>query len=173
MAIFLTKNTNIECERKFLIKYPDIEELKKQPGCVVTEMEQTYLLCQNGSMRVRKAVREGKTEYIRNIKRRISDVSRYEDEKIISGETYSELLLCKDTDRNTVVKTRLAFPYKGHIAEIDVYPFWNDRAVLEIELESESEEFEIPPMIYVIKEITDDGRYSNKALAKEIVTEQI
>ena len=56
---------------------------------------------------------------------------------------------------------------------MDVYPFWSDRAVLEVELESEDEAFDIPPFISVIKEVTGDKRYSNKALAKEIVTEEL
>jgi len=166
-------NNGIERERKFLIKYPDTELLMAQDGCTVTDIRQTYLLCHDGSMRVRKAVCNGKTVYIRNIKRRISDMSHYEDERCVSEETYSELLLCADSERKPVSKIRYAVPYMGHVAEIDVYPFWKDRAVLEVELSSENESFELPPYITVIKEVTGDKRYSNKALAKEIVTEEL
>lgn len=170
-------NTNkaekIECEKKLLIAFPDTDLLKSQGGCTVTEMEQTYLLSGNGSMRVRKATRNGETKYIRNIKKRISDMSSYEDEKEISEEAYNELLLCADPERSTVRKTRYAFPYGKHIIEIDVYPFWSDRAVLEIELDAEDEEYEIPSCITVLKDVTNDKRYSNRALAREIITEEV
>lgn len=160
-----------ECEKKFLIAYPDIDLLISQDGCTVTEIEQTYLLCANGSMRVRKAIRDGEVKYIRNIKKRITDMSSYEDETEISEEAYNELLLCKDPERSTVLKTRYAFPYKGHIMETDVYPFWSDRAVLEIELGAESEAYEIPSCFAILKDVTSDKRYSNRALAREIITE--
>lgn len=163
----------IETERKFLIKYPDTDFLASLPDCRVLEMEQTYLLCDDGSMRVRKSVCDGKFEYFRNIKKRISDISHFEDEKIISEETYSELLFCADKSRKTVCKTRYAFPFGKHIIEVDVYPFWNDRAVFEVELGNEDEQFEIPDFLEIIKEVTHDKRYSNKALAKEIITEKL
>ena len=100
-------------------------------------------------------------------------MSHYEDEKIISEETYNELLLCADEKRRTIKKTRYTIPYAMHIMEIDIYPFWKDRAILEVELQAEDEPFGIPPYIEIIKEVTSDKRYSNKALAKEIVTEEI
>lgn len=167
----MSEDKNIECERKFLIKYPDVDALRKKQGCRVLEISQTYLLCADGSMRVRKTVSDGSAEYFRNIKKRITDMSGYEDEKLISEETYSELLLCADSERKTIEKTRYAFPYLDHIIEVDVYPFWNDRAVFEVELGSEDEEFGIPSDLEIIKEVTSDKRYSNRALAKEIVTE--
>lgn len=167
------ESTKTETERKFLIRYPNTHELSKKEGCEIFRLEQTYLLCDNGSLRVRKSEHCGNTEYIRNIKRRISDMSHYEDEKNISEETYNELLLCADTDRCTIKKTRYAIPHGMFLMEIDIYPFWQDRAILEVELRSEDEPFEIPPYIQIIKEVTFDGRYSNKALAKEIITEEI
>ena len=167
------ENAKTETERKFLIKHPDPGELSQKKDCKIFHIEQTYLLSDNGSLRVRKSEHCGSTMYIRNIKRKISDMSHYEDEKCVSEETYNELLLCSDTERCTIKKTRYAIPYGTHIMEIDVYPFWQDRAILEVELGAEDEPFEIPTYIEVIKEVTFDKRYSNKALAKEIKTEEI
>ena len=39
---------------------------------------------------------------------------------------------------------------------------------MEIELDSEQREVALPPFIKVIKEVTEDGRYTNAALAKEV-----
>ena len=63
--------------------------------------------------------------------------------------------------------------YSGQLFELDIYPFWNDRATLEIELSDENENFELPPFIEVIKEVTDDDRYKNRSLSYEIVNEEI
>lgn len=167
----MTKKPNTEIERKFLIRYPDREYLEKSPDCRIFEFEQTYLLCDDGSMRVRKSESCGKTEYIRNIKKRISDMTHLEDERVISEETYRELLLCADKSRNVITKTRYKIPFENHTMEIDIYPFWNDRAVLEVELSEENEKFSVPQYIEIIKEVTYDKRYSNKALAKEIINE--
>ena len=53
----------------------------------------------------------------------------------------------------------------GKYIEIDVFPFWKDKAYLEIELISEDEKVEIPPFIEIIKEVTQDKRYTNKSIA--------
>lgn len=50
--------------------------------------------------------------------------------------------------------------------ELDIYPFWKDKAILEIELASEDEEISIPNEIKIIKEVTDDENYKNANLAK-------
>ena len=59
-------------------------------------------------------------------------------------------------------------PYDGKDFEIDVYPFWQDKAVMEIELTDEMETVMLPPEIEIIKEVTGDRRYTNAALAKAI-----
>ncbi len=163
----------LEIERKFLIKFPDISKLALIPGCKITQITQTYLLCQNGCLRVRKSVCDGKTVFKRTQKTKISDITRLEDEKEISQETYNELLLCADGKRTPVLKTRYAFPHNDRIIEIDVYPFWTDRAVAEIELQAENETIDFPNFLQIIKEVTHDNRYSNKSLAKQIITEPL
>jgi len=50
--------------------------------------------------------------------------------------------------------------------EIDIYPFWNDKAILEIESCSEDEPVNIPKEIKIIKEVTADEKYKNKSLAE-------
>ncbi len=173
MGDTLDKNIPLETERKFLIRYPDTAILSAQVGCRVLKIVQTYLLCDTGSLRVRKTVENGKTEYRLNEKRRVSELTHEEYEKVISEEAYTELLRCADSSRKPVSKTRYAFPFGTHIIELDVYPFWKDRAILEIELKCENEEYEIPDFITVIKEVSGDKRYSNKALAKELIMEKL
>ena len=99
------------------------------------------------------------------MKTRVSNMRRVEIENEISEREYNEYLRFADPKRRTIYKTRYCLEYKNQLFEIDVYPFWSDRAVMEIELEDESQRIRFPEMIDIIREITDDGRYTNKALA--------
>lgn len=55
--------------------------------------------------------------------------------------------------------------YQNKYLEIDIYPFWKDKAILEIELSDEKEQFKLPPQINIIKEVTDDIYYKNSSIA--------
>ena len=51
--------------------------------------------------------------------------------------------------------------------KIDVYPFWRDHAILEIESDSETE-FHVPDFVEVVSDITGDERFFNRSLAKAL-----
>ena len=70
-------------------------------------------------------------------------------------------------------KERILLKSGNHTFEIDIYPFWGDRAIMEVELSSEEEAFTVPAGIEIIKEVSDDKRYKNAALAKEIPNDVI
>ena len=85
----------------------------------------------------------------------------------------AEISKASDPDKKTVYKTRYAFPYGSHTVEIDVYPFWSDRAILEVELSEENEIFKIPDSIRIIKEVSEDSRYKNTNIANCIPMDDI
>lgn len=58
-------------------------------------------------------------------------------------------------------------------AEVDVFPFWQDRAFCEVELPDEATVVTLPEFLDVIREVTEDKRYTNLALAREIPMEEI
>ena len=159
-----------EIERKFLIKYPCVETLLKNPLCRQLDIEQFYL---NGGGRVRKIKENGKITYIKTVKKHITDIKREEREWEIGEDEYLSELENKADGTNIIKKTRYAYPFENLIFEIDVFLFWNDRAFLEIELEEENQEFSLPCFIEIIKEVTSDKRYNNSSLAREIITEEI
>ena len=64
-------------------------------------------------------------------------------------------------------------PYAGHVLEFDIYPFWTDRAILEIELEHENEGAALPEYVRVIRDVSADYRYKNRQLAENVVMEEI
>ena len=96
-----------------------------------------------------------------------------EDEGLISREEYEAYCAERNPELNTILKTRWRIPYAGQVLEFDVYPFWTDRAVLEIELDSEDQQPVIPEWVRVIKDVTADFRYKNAALARQIPMDEI
>ncbi len=162
----MNKTENLEIERKFLIKYPDVAMLEGFEDAQKVEIVQTYTL---SGTRLR-IWREGdKVSYIKTVKTHLTDLTRIEEESEISKEEYEELL---KTATSELKKTRYRIPYGGHLLEIDLFPFWSKQAFLEIELDSEDEKFSIPDYLTVIKEITEDKSYRNYALSKKIPKEE-
>lgn len=160
------ENEPYEVERKYLIRRPDEAWLKTLPDR--SEIEQTYLVTQKDGERgrVRKRTRDGAAVYTHTVKRRINDLRAVELEREIDAAEYARFLELADPKRRTLYKTRYCLPYRGQLFEIDVYPFWADRAIMEIELEDEAQPVELPPDIEMIEEVSSDRRYSNAALAR-------
>ena len=159
---------HFEIERKFLIRYPDTKVLAGMGEW--SEIEQTYLK-ETGdgfSARVRKRGRDGQYTYTHTVKQHITDIRRVEIEREIDAAEYAELLKKADPKRQTIYKTRWVIPYAGKCFEIDLFPFWTDRAFMEIELSDENEAVDFPSVIEIIREVTDDKRYTNSALSMEI-----
>ena len=63
-------------------------------------------------------------------------------------------------------KERYCLSENGFYYEIDIYPEWKDKAIMEIELHSEDQEIVFPEGMDVIREVTDDPSYSNHELAR-------
>ena len=162
-----------EIERKYLISMPDPDYLRDNAS--PTEIVQTYLLppAPHINARVRKRGRDGDWTYTHTEKTRLSDLRRIENERRISREEYETLLQNADPDRNVIQKTRWVLPWKGQNFEIDIFPFWTDRALMELELEDEAQTIELPPRIRVLLEVTADYRYLNSSLSKTIPYEEI
>lgn len=163
-------SVNTEIERKFLIARPTDEYLSSLPH---TEITQTYLKNDLAGVteRVRKRGNESGYVYTHTTKRRIDHMSSFEDEDEISENEYALLLTRQDKDRNVILKTRYLIKKGYYTFEIDVYPFWKKQAVMEVELESEGEEFELPESITVLREVTGNHAYSNARMAKRIPEE--
>ena len=162
---------HLEIERKYLIRMPDAALLSRLPA---SEIEQVYILSADGTReRVRRRAYSDRTEYTHTAKKRVSELTRVEREEEIGEERYRELLGRADPSRRPVRKTRLIYEYDAQPFEIDVFPFWEDRALMELELHDEDEEPRFPPGIEIIREVTHEGRYTNSAIAREIPREEI
>lgn len=166
IASFLGEPVPYEIERKFLIEYPDIEWLESNPNCHKVQIIQTYLnSASDEEIRVRQRGENGNFIYFKTIKKKVTDVKRVEIEDRLSQQEYLSLLMNADTSKRQIRKDRYCLTYNNQYFEIDVYPFWKDKAIAEIELSNENMEIDFPAEIKVIKEVTDDNEYKNSSLA--------
>ena len=164
---FLGEPEPYEIERKYLIEYPDIKWLESNPSCRRIEIIQTYLNSAAGEeVRIRQRGFGGNYLYYQTIKRKVSDIKRVEIERRLSQAEYLKLLMEADTAKRQIRKTRYCLTYDNQYFEIDVYPFWTDKAIAEIELSGENVAVAFPKQLKVIREVTGDEAYKNASLAK-------
>ena len=166
IAAFLGEPEPCEIERKYLIEYPDVKQLEQNPNCQKVEIIQTYLRCAGDEeVRIRQRGLDGHYIYVKTVKKKLSEVKRIEVEKRLTQDEYLTLLMEADASKKQIRKTRYCLTYEGQYFEIDVYPFWQDRAIMEIELREEGQKIQFPKEIKIIKEVTEDDRYKNSSLA--------
>ena len=167
IAFFLGEPEPYEIERKYLIEYPDIDWLESIPNCRKVEIIQTYLKTpEEGNVRIRRRGIDGNYVYFKTIKRKITEVKRIEIESRLSEDEYTRLLENRGYDKQQLAKTRYCLTYDSQYFEIDVYPFWTDRAVMEIELKDENDEIRFPAELKIIREVTEEDEYKNSSLAR-------
>ena len=162
-----------EIERKFLIRRPD--EAWLNAAAERSEIVQTYLVEPEGGgrARVRMRSRGGVTQYTHTVKRRVNDLRAEEWEREIDEAEYAQLLKLADPTRETLHKTRYCLPYEGQIFEIDLYPFWTEQAIMEIELTDEGQPVRFPPEVEILREVSADRSYSNAALARRLACKEL
>lgn len=162
---------HLEIERKYLIRMPDAALLSSLPS---SRIEQIYILtAENGRERIRCRETDGKKIFTHTVKQRLSDLTRIEIENEISAEDYHVLSLMKDPDRGVIRKTRYLYDYHKQVFEIDVFPFWEDRALMELELSSEDQVVLLPPDVAVVRDVTAEKDYTNAAIARSIPYETL
>lgn len=146
----------VEIERKFLVSSEEWRE-----DADGTLLRQGYLNTgKNCIVRVRTA---GDKAYL-TIKGATTGISRPEYEYEIPLDD-ANVLLETLAQQPIIEKVRYCIPRQGHVWEVDEFLGKNSGLVLaEVELEDEGECVNKPG--WVGKEVTDDARYRNAALAR-------
>jgi adenylate cyclase len=149
----------VEIERKFLVNKEKWQSLEKPKGVY---MRQGYL---NDGVNCTVRVRETETEGFLTIKGRSEGIARAEFEYAIPKADAWQML--ETLAKTQLEKTRYKIMVGQHIWEVDIFHGANDGLILaEIELEYSDEAFELPN--WVEKEVSDDPRYYNSNLAKNV-----
>ena len=168
ISSFLGEPEPMEIERKYLIAYPNLKEHEKYPNCRKVDIVQIYLQSDSDSeeVRIRQRGQDGNYIYFKTRKRKVGNGKRIEIEERLSQEEYLSLIPMADPACRPVRKQRYCLSENGLYYEIDIYPDWQDKAIMEIELRTEKQEIVFPDCVKVIREVTDDDSFSNHALAK-------
>ena len=166
MISFLGEPEPVSMQRKYLIEYPDLEWLEKNPYSRKVDIKQTYIKTPlKEEYRIRQSGENGHYTYYENAKIRIDGLKRLQQERRLTQREYADLLLLADPDLKTIEKTRYYLTYDRQYFQIDLYDFWDDQAIAEIVVSTEDTPVRFPEEIKVIKEVTDDPAYKNIALA--------
>ncbi len=168
ITAFLGEPAPMEIERKYLISRPDGRALESRPNCEKVDIVQTYLRSEDPAeeRRIRRRGSHGSYVYFMTRKRKAGGIRRVEIEERLSRREYIALLSEADPDYRPIRKERYCLSENGLYYEIDVFPEWKDKALMEVELHSEGQEIVFPEGIDVIREVTEDPAYSNHALAR-------
>ena len=169
IAAVLGEPNPYEIERKFLIEMPDIEYLESLPNCEKVKIVQTYLNSSDDEeIRIRQRGNNGSYTYSKTRKINVDSMKRIEIETRLTQEEYINELLNADPTRGQIIKERYCLCYKNQYFEIDIYPFWDDKAIAEIELISEEQKIDIPAFLNVIDEVTDNNNFKNSEIARQL-----
>lgn len=156
----------LEIERKFLIEYPDLQLLDEMEVCRRIPITQAYLTTpEEGRFRIRKRGDGGDVLYIKTVKHKINDLIRIEIEDYISEKEFYSYLNRRECIEGIISKDRYCFVWDSQYFELDVYPFWRDRATLELELLSENQQYRLPDFVKLIRDVSLEKEYRNKHLA--------
>lgn len=175
---FLGEPVPKEIEKKYLIEYPDTKRLMQMPNCQKSTITQIYLKSEPGTdRRIRQRDQGGHITYTYTEKRPVEQSDgtfvRYEDERQISVKEYNALLKEADYRKHTIVKDRYHIVENELVYEIDIYPFWNDRAIMEVELDDENDVVVIPEFVNVVRDITSETPYKNASLATNFEIDEL
>lgn len=148
----------LEIERKFLVT----SDLYKKEAFSKKRIIQGYLNS-NPERTVRIRIKEDKAYLTIKGKSNATGISRFEWEKEIAVEEATHLLLL--CEEGVIDKTRFEVKVGNHTYEVDAFYGENEGLEMaEIELQSETEQFEKPD--WLGDEVTNDKRYYNSYLSK-------
>ena len=115
----MTEGKHYEIERKYLIRYPNIQTLLAQKDVEQWEIVQIYLTVSGPgeTRRIRQVVSGGEIKYYKTFKRHLSSVKNEEDEGEIDQMEYIRLSKEQQPGCKPLNKTRYRIPYEGHVLE--------------------------------------------------------
>ncbi len=165
---------NYEIERKYIIKMP-VRAVLFGDAQRVLNITQAYIGMNTDGFncRIRRIIENAKPTYIFTEKKNINGIKRIENECFIDESTYNHFYKNRLKNRNVIEKTRFVIQKNGFNYEIDVFPFWKNQALMEIELENENV---MPPElegIEIVSDVTFDAEYSNFAISLRIPDETV
>lgn len=159
----------IEVERKYLVAPVDLATERVHFADVA--IEQFYLAIPDAHdrvVRVRRRKQYGVPTFYKTTKHDIAPGVRGETERFIDAREYEWSRSFTEPGTRVIRKTRRCFVYENQYFELDAFHdgVLPGAMLLEIELTDINDKVTIPPFVRVIEDVTNDPRYTNRALAK-------
>lgn len=167
ISVFLGEPGPTKIRKKFLVENPDLDWLASLPNCRRVEIIQTYLKSEaNEEVRIRQWGADSSYIYYMTRKKKDASGKTLKTERRLTQEEYLTRLMDADFTKRQIRKTRYCLTHGTLYYEIDFYPFWDDQAMVEVEVNSDEQELSLLKQFKVIREVTDDPAYSSAALAQ-------
>jgi CYTH domain-containing protein len=157
----------IEIERKFLVTR--VLDGRVRTDGKTKAIVQVYLTPEEGFTSERLRVEIGLDYKLWHTRKRKIATGTHDETtvEVSTRQHEEELMQRRIPGSDTIVKTRHVFDYDGQCFELDYFHGHLDGLmVLEIELPSIDTDVRLPPFLVIEKEVTNDVRYSNAALAQ-------
>lgn len=157
-------------QEKIIVKKPTIEYLlgkKAQKRSII----QVYLKSNGKEERRIRMMGDGSNFVYYLTKKAVGNYNDY-IEKSISKDVYDALMLEMDTKRRPIIKDRWYFSEGSTYYNLDIYPNWENHAVLEIRGSREDVTIKLPKDMVEVRNVTGDIRFSNYSLSKDFIAEK-
>ena len=158
ISLFLGEEGPYETQRKFLIKKPDLDLLNKLHNCNKVKVIEIYLNEEKNT--ISKLIQRGINSNNTNSKITINKDKNVETETRLTQDAYIEELINIDTSKKIIIKDRYCLTVNSVYYEIDIYEHLEDKAICEVEL-TRSSELQLPSIIEVIEDITNNEEYTS------------
>ena len=170
ISAFLGEPRPLETRRKFLIRRPDIRQLENRPSCQGVDILQAYLHSEiPGEMiRIRQRGSNGNYVYFKTRKRNLDNHQRIELEERLTRSEFEDLLAQRDRAYHVIRKRRYCLSENGLYYNIDLFPQWQEQALMEIETYARDDRVIMPDGIELIREVTGEEAYSNPFISKNM-----
>lgn len=167
MSAFLGESMPARRRKKFLVELPDRAWLESLPNCRRVEIVQNYLKsAEDEEIRIRQWGAEGSYIYFMTRKRTDEKGNVMKTERRLTKGEYKTCLLHTDETRMQIHKTRYCLSNGTLYYEIDFYPFWENQAMVEVEMSEGVTQPWLLSQFKVLREVTEDPDYTNTALAR-------
>lgn len=151
-------------EKKYLISMPDVEQLMKNKQCRKVHVKQHYIIDETRQEKEKIVLRR---ENNKNFYYKVVKKNKVKYSNSITADKYINKLEDENKKFYHIHKDRYYYIFDSRCIKIDVFPFWKDKAILEVDVLNDRENIKFPKFVHIIEDVTDNEAYKNYYLAEE------
>lgn len=164
ISYLLHEENKTYVEKKYLIKMPDVNQLIKNKHCRKVHVKQHYLIDETKKEQEKIVLRREKNK---NFYYKVNKKNNVKYSQAIKADDYINKLEDENNKFYHIYKDRYYYIYDSRCIKIDIFPFWKDKAILEVDILNDRESIKFPKFIEVLEEVTTIDSYKNYYLAEK------